>query len=55
MKYLGDDVKYDKKGGFELVQPYLIERTIDLLGINSNESNCNTRQVPVGNSYCTRI
>ena len=45
-KYLGVDIRYDKKGGFELVQLFLIEIIIDLLGINSYESNCNTRPVP---------
>ena len=45
-KYLEVNVKYDNKGGFELVQSFLIERIIDLQGINSDGSNCNTRPVP---------
>ena len=45
-KYLGVDVKYNKRGGFELAQPFLIERIINLLGVNANESNWNTRPTP---------
>ena len=30
-KYLGVDVKYRKNGEFELTQPFLIQRIIDLL------------------------
>ena len=37
-KYLGIDVKYDKKGGFELTQLFLIDRIIDLLEITNSES-----------------
>ena len=45
-KYLGVDVLYDKNGGFELVQPFLIERVLDVLGIKTSEGNCNTRPTP---------
>ena len=44
-KYLGVDVKYRKKGSIELIQPFLIQRIIDLLGIEG-DSTCNTRPTP---------
>ena len=40
-KYLVVDVKYKAKGHVELVQPFLIQRIIDLLGLES-ESTYNT-------------
>jgi len=43
---LGVDVKYKENGNFELVQPFLIQRVIDLLGITANDSKCNTRPTP---------
>ena len=46
-KYLGVDVKYKENGSFELKLPFLIQRIIDLLGITSNGSVCNTRPTPV--------
>ena len=45
-KYLGVDVKYRKNGEFELTQPFLIQRIIDLLGVEG-ESVYNTRPTPV--------
>jgi len=42
-KYLGVDVKYKENGNFELIQPFPIQRVIDLLWITSNESKYNTR------------
>ena len=45
-KYLGVDVKYKNDGGFEITQPFLIQRIIDVLGINDNDSQCNTRPTP---------
>ena len=32
-KYLGVDVKYKKDGNFELLQPFLIQRILDLIGV----------------------
>ena len=45
-KYLGVDVKYKENNCFEIVQPFLIQRVIDLLGITANDSNCNSRPTP---------
>ena len=44
-KYLGVDVKRKKDGGLELVQPYLIERILTLLGMK-DESVHNTKPTP---------
>jgi len=44
-KYLGVDVKYKANGNFELTQPFLIQRIIDLLGVEG-ESVYNTRPTP---------
>ena len=41
-KYLGVDVVSEENVGFELVQPFLIQRITDLLGMTESESNCNT-------------
>ena len=45
-KYLGSDVKYKDGGSFELTQPFLIQRVIDMLGFTSDEIKCNTRPTP---------
>jgi len=45
-KYLGVDVKSKENGNFEFVQPFFIQRVIDLLGITANHSKCNTRPTP---------
>jgi len=44
-KYLGVDVKYKDKGRIELVQPFLIQRIIDLLGLEK-DSTRNSRPTP---------
>ena len=44
-KYLGVDVKRTKNGGLELVQPFLIERILTLLGMN-DESMHNSKATP---------
>ena len=44
-KYLGVDIKYKARGQIELVQPFLIQRVIDLLGLES-ESTYNTKTTP---------
>ena len=41
-KYLGVDVKYKSKGNIELIEPFLIQRIIDLLGLES-EGTHNTK------------
>jgi len=38
-KYLGVDVKYKDKGQIELVQPFLIQRIIDLLGLEKDSTH----------------
>ena len=45
-KYLGVDVRKHKDGSFELVQPFLIQRIIDLLGLEG-DSKHNTKPTPV--------
>ena len=45
LKYLGVDVKYKKNGSFELIQPFLIERLLKLIGLNG-DSTINTRDRP---------
>ena len=47
-KYLGVDVREKQNGYFELVQPFLIQRIIDLLGIEG-ESFHNTKLAPAVN------
>ena len=44
-KYLGVDVKRKKDGSLELVQPFLIERILTVLGMK-NESEHNTKPTP---------
>ena len=44
-KYLGDDVKAKSNGGFELTQSFLIQRIIDLLGLEGNSKH-NTKPTP---------
>ena len=44
-KYLGVDVREKQNGYFELIQPFLIQRIIDLLGIKG-ESVHNTKSTP---------
>ena len=44
-KYLGVDVKHKSDGSFELKQPFLIQRIIDLLGLEV-ESLHNTKPIP---------
>ena len=44
-KYLGVDVKTKTNGGFELTQKFLIQRIIDLLGLEG-ESKHNTKPTP---------
>ena len=44
-KYLGVDVKYKRQGYIELVQPFLIQRIIDLLGLEG-DSKHNTKPTP---------
>ena len=44
-KYLGVDVKRTKNGGLELVQPFLIERILTLLGMN-DELMHNSKPTP---------
>ena len=41
-KYLGVNVKYKKNGSFELIQPFLIERFLKLMGLDG-DSTVNTR------------
>lgn len=45
-EYLGADVKYKEGGSFGIAQPFLIERVMNLLGMNKNDSQCNTRPTP---------
>ena len=46
-KYLGEDVKYKQDGSMELVQPFLIERIIELLNLGSDEGGkFNSRPTP---------
>jgi len=46
-KYLGVDVKYREQGGFELVQPFLIQRIIELLKLDDEDlGRYNTRPTP---------
>jgi len=46
-KYLGVDVKYREQGGFELLQPFLIRRIIDLLKLDDEDlGRYNTRPTP---------
>ena len=44
-KYLGVDVKYKKDGNFELLQPFLIKRILDLTGVEG-ESEYNSKPTP---------
>ena len=44
-KYLGVDVKYKSDGSFELKQPFLIQRIIDLLGLEGDYQH-NTKPTP---------
>jgi len=44
-KYLGVDVKKKKDGGLELVQPFLIERILTLLGIKDDKMH-NSKPTP---------
>ena len=46
-KYLGVDVKHRKQGGFELIQPFLIKRVIDLLKLDDEDlGKYNTKPTP---------
>ena len=44
-KYLGVDVKYKDNGHIELIQPFLIQRIIDLLGLEGDSTH-NTKPTP---------
>ena len=44
-KYLGVDIKHNLDGSFELSQPYLIERTLKVLGVEG-DSKTNSKPTP---------
>jgi len=55
-KYLGVDVKYREQGGFELIQPFLIQRVIDLLKLDDEDlGRYNTRPTPAVNPCYAKI
>ena len=45
IKYLGIDIKYKMNGLFELVQPFLIERFLKLIGLDG-DAKVNTKKTP---------
>ena len=49
-KFLGIEIKEITKNKFELLQPFLIEQIVNLLGLGQNEFDVhtNTKITPVG-------
>ena len=49
-KFLGIDIKQLSENKFEISQPFLIERIVNLLGLKDNDfdANSNSRATPVG-------
>ena len=53
-KFLGIDIRHLSKNKFEIVQPFLIDRIVTLLGLANNEFDVSTngKAIPVGKSLC---